>query len=59
MLIQVRTQTSYITYVEEVGAAKCCIFIRCWWGKPIDRDRWFQCTVSASPSSEIHIRGQL
>src|SRR5260370_394358 len=34
MLIQVHTQTSYVTCIDEFhSTAKCCISIRCWCGK--------------------------
>jgi len=62
LLIQVGLQTSYVTFVDEFdGTTKCCIF------DPLlvrqvqaIGERWFfNVAFSASPSSEIHIRGQL
>jgi len=62
MLIQVGMQASYVTFVDEFdGTTKCCIFDPLLVGGKSKRSRAlvFQCGVSASPSSEIHIRGQL
>jgi len=62
MLIQLRAQTSYVTCIEEFhGTAKMLHFQSAVGAaNPIDRrGSVFRCAVSASPNSEIHIRGRL